>query len=147
MTAKTERKLAYGLIIVLFFFSVICYAAFPPKTPEIPVRLMYKGVAGKALFDHKTHADVSGYGLECKDCHHHPEEPDEGQTAIRACGDCHQTLTKGEKWPKSCLECHDPEDLEDSENIKKSDAFHSKCIGCHKEVEAGPEKCASCHVM
>ncbi len=55
MTPKRELQIAYGLIIVLFFVGVISYAAFPAKTPEQPIRMMYKSVAGKALFDHKTH--------------------------------------------------------------------------------------------
>lgn len=147
MTPKKELHIAYGLIIILFFVSVISYAAFPVKTPEQPIRIMYKGVAGKVLFDHKTHLADSGYGIACTDCHHHPEEPEEGQTAIRPCGDCHQTLSKDQKWPESCLECHEPEDIEDSEITKKSDAFHSQCITCHQDVGSGPEKCASCHVM
>lgn len=147
MTPKKELKIAYCLILILFFVGVISYAAFPAKTPDQPVRIMYKSVAGKALFDHKTHLDDSGYGIACVECHHHPEEPEEGQTAFVPCSNCHQTLAKGQKYPESCLDCHEAEDLEESEMIKKSDAFHSQCIACHQDVEAGPEECASCHVM
>ena len=45
-------QIAYILIIVLLFVGVISYAAFPAKTPDEPIRLMYKTVAGKVLFDH-----------------------------------------------------------------------------------------------
>jgi Class III cytochrome C family len=147
MTPKRELQIAYGLIIVLFFVGVISYAAFPPKTPEQPIRMMYKSVAGKALFDHKTHYAESGYGLACNECHHHPEEPEEGETANVSCGNCHQTLEKGQKYPESCLDCHEAEDLEESEIAKKSDAIHSQCIGCHKEAGSGPEECNSCHAL
>jgi len=149
MTPKREMQLAYILIIVLLFVGVISYAAFPAKTPDEPIRLMYKTVAGKVLFDHKTHSADSGYGLACAECHHHPEEPEEGQTANISCGICHQTLEKDQKYPESCLDCHEAEDLEESEMTKKSDAFHSQCESCHQEVEAGPEKerCNWCHVM
>jgi len=129
MTPKREMQIAYILIIVLLFVGVISYAAFPAKTPDEPIRLMYKTVAGKVLFDHKTHSADSGYGLACAECHHHPEEPEEGETANVSCGECHQTL--------------------ESEMTKKSDAFHSQCESCHQEVEAGPEeeRCNWCHVM
>jgi len=147
MTPKRELQIAYCLIIVLFFVGVISYAAFPPKTPEQPIRMMYKSVAGKALFDHKTHYAESGYGLACNECHHHPEEPEEGETANVSCGNCHQTLEKGKNWPESCLDCHEAEDLEESEVMKKSDAFHAQCVGCHKEAGSGPEECNSCHVL
>ena len=69
-------QIAYILIIVLLFVGAISYAAFPAKTLDEPVRLMYKTVAGKVLFDHKTHYTESGYALACNECHHHPEEPE-----------------------------------------------------------------------
>jgi len=145
MTPKKELQLAYGLIIILFLVGVISYAGFPAKTPDQPVRIMYKGVAGKVLFDHKTHASEAGYGLSCSDCHHHPEDED---TSLRACGDCHQALVEGQEFPESCTECHEPDEIEDSEIIKKTDAFHSQCEECHQESGAGPEKnrCSWCHV-
>jgi hypothetical protein len=147
MTPKRELQIAYSLIIVLFFVGVISYAAFPPKTPDQPVRIMYNSVAGKAFFDHKTHLSESGYAIACKECHHHPEEPEEGQTANVSCGVCHKTLEKGQNWPESCLDCHEAEDLEESKITKKSDAMHSQCIECHKEAGSGPEECNSCHVL
>ena len=147
MTPKRELQIAYSLIIILFFVGVISYAAFPPKTPDQPVRIMYNSVAGKAFFDHKTHLSESGYALACKECHHHPEEPEEGQTANVSCGVCHKTLEKGQNWPESCLDCHEAEDLEESKITKKSDAMHSQCIECHKEAGSGPEECNSCHVL
>jgi len=149
MTLKKELKLAYCLAIILLVVGVISYAAFPAKAPEDPVRVMYKVVAGKVLFDPKTHTAESAYGLSCSDCHHHPEEPEEDQTANVSCDICHQTLEKDQNWPESCLDCHEAEDLEESEMTKKSDAFHSQCESCHQEVEAGPEeeRCNWCHVM
>ncbi len=149
MTPKRELQIAYSLIIVFLFVGFISYAAFPAKTPDEPVRLMYKTVAGKVLFDHKTHLSDSGYGLACQDCHHHPEEPEELEEALVACGECHKVLEEGKTFPDSCLDCHEAEDLEDSEVLKKSDAFHSQCESCHQEVDAGPEeeRCSWCHVM
>ena len=144
MTPKKELQLAYGLIIILFLVGVISYAAFPAKSPDQPIRIMYKGVAGKVLFDHKTHASEVGYGLSCSDCHHHPEDE---ETSLRACGDCHQFLAEGQV-PESCTECHDADEVEDTEIIKKTDAFHSQCEECHQESGAGPEenRCSWCHV-
>ena len=144
MTSKKELQLTYGLIIVLFILGVLSYAAFSAKTPDIPVRLMFKSVAGKVLFDHKIHTDDSGYGISCKDCHHHPEED---ETDFRACGDCHGVPPEGETFPLACTDCHGLDEIEGTEVIKKADAFHSQCIGCHKDNEAGPTECASCHVL
>jgi hypothetical protein len=144
MAPNKELRLAYGLMVVLFVVGVITYAAFPAKTPDVPVRLMFKAVAGKVLFDHKTHTAASGYGLSCHDCHHHPADDD---AAIRPCGDCHNPPEKGQQFTAACAECHEPEDIEGTEMLKRGDAFHEQCIGCHKEYGAGAVKCSECHVL
>ena len=109
MKSNKELQIAYGLAIILLVVGVLSYTAFSAKAPEQPVRLMFKCVAGKILFDHKTHTDESGYSISC--------------------GECHEAKSEDEDMPS------------------RSDAFHSQCIDCHKEGGAGPEKCASCHVM
>lgn len=127
MEVKNERILAYCLLVILFSMGVVCYAAFPEKKPDQPVRIMFKSTAGDVLFDHKIHTSESGYGLECLDCHHDMEE--EGEKAA-ACG-----------------ECHFPEADEDEDAPKRSDAFHQQCIGCHEDDGTAPAKCEECHFM
>ena len=126
MASKKELLLALALALVLLVVGVVSYAAFPPKAPDQPVRLMFKGVAGKVLFTHKMHTSESGYDFACSDCHHNLEE---GETDPQTCGECHEVESDDEDVPA------------------RTDAFHSQCIGCHQESEAGPEKCAACHVM
>jgi len=130
MFTKKELKLAYALAVCLLVIGAICYAAFPVNEPEQPVRLMFEVVAGKVLFDHKTHTSEFGYGLSCVDCHHEIEDPEEEEA--QACG-----------------ECHDP-DEGDEETPKRADAFHQQCGNCHEEFGAGPriidEDCNTCHV-
>ena len=129
MFSKLQLKLAYGLAIYLLFVGVLCYAAFPAKTPAEPVRLMFDVTAGKVLFDHKTHSADNGYGISC--------------------GDCHHTLSEDEYADAgSCTECHDP-DEGDEEIPKRADAFHQQCSGCHEGYGAGPleKECSACHVM
>ena len=124
MEIKTERKVAYFIAIIFFFIGVICYAAFPVKKPENPVRVMLTSTAGNVLFDHKEHASEDGYAIECLECHHTMEEGD---------------------TPEACGECHEAE--EEDGILKKSDAFHMKCKGCHEDEGSGPLKCAECHAM
>ena len=127
MTSKKSLKLAYGLAIYCFFVAVVSYAAFPVNTPEKPVRIMYWSMAGNVLFDHATHAAVPGYGVNCSDCHHDLEGDD--------------TAT-----PEACTACH-AIDSGDEDMPKRSDAFHTQCIGCHKDFGAGPTECGSCHAI
>jgi hypothetical protein len=147
MTPQKELKLAYSLAAILLIVGFISYGAFPAKPPDEPIRIMYKTVAGKVLFDHKTHAAETGYALACQDCHHHPE--DDAEAALQPCGNCHQILPEGETLPATCLDCHEPEDIEDVEITKRSDAFHAQCESCHQEGGIGPveQRCSWCHVL
>ena len=121
MTSKGEQSLAFCLAAVLLVVGVVCYAAYPQKAPEEPVRLMFKTSAGSILFDHKTHASDDGYGLGCDECHH--EEQDD-------------TMSCSGEY------CHGPDS-----DPKRGDALHINCKGCHEDAGAGPVECAACHVM
>ena len=129
MFSKFELKLAYGLAVCLLLVGALCYAAFPERKPEPPIRLMFDVTAGKVLFDHKTHSSESGYGISCGECHHTLSEDEYDEAG-------------------SCSECHEP-DEGDEEVPKLSDAFHQQCTGCHEEYGAGPleKECSACHVM
>ncbi|CAN2048681.1 Cytochrome c [Candidatus Magnetomoraceae bacterium gMMP-1] len=122
MTSKNDKLLAYGIAAVLLFVGVVGYAAFPEKVPDEPYRILFKSMAGKVQFDHKMHAEEDGYGIECNTCHHNLEE--------------------GEREPEGCGECHES-DSEDP--MKRSEAFHEQCIGCHED--SGPTDCKGCHLL
>ena len=100
------------------------------------------GFIPPAYFDHKTHTGDNGYGLNCKDCHHHPLEE---EADLSTCGKCH-IQGQAESLPVSCQDCHEADEIEDTEIVKRGDAFHGQCIGCHQEFGAGPIDCAECHV-
>ena len=125
MIFKQEYKRAYALAGVLLIVGLFSYVAFPAPTPEEPFRIMFRGTAGKVLFDHQTHTVDTGYGLSCEDCHHTLEDDDEEYT---------------------CTGCHEP-DLEEEDVPNQIDAFHLQCIGCHEQFDAGPIECETCHAM
>ncbi|HHC25286.1 MAG TPA: cytochrome C [Desulfobacterales bacterium] len=148
MNSKKDLLLPYCLAGILLVVSVLCYAG-AAEPPEEPVRQMFECVAGKVLFTHNIHTSESGYDIACADCHHHPEDAEDSL----ACGKCHNLPEDG-NFPQVCSSqaCHGPDgdageiEIEVSDMVKKADALHDQCIGCHKENEAGPEECASCHV-
>jgi hypothetical protein len=127
MAFKKDAQLIFRYTIVLLIVGVLCYAAFPQKVPDEPVRIVMNNLGGKVLFDHKTHASPgTGYGLECSDCHHN-------------------ILDDGGE-PEACEDCHE----KNSESIpNRTDAFHQQCDGCHLDFDIGPEesnkRCAMCH--
>lgn len=126
----------YGVAIHLLLIAIVCYAAFPAKTPQEPIRLMYHTNAGKVLFDHQTHASAEGFGLGCSDCHHsHPEGEDIEPVA---CGLCHPPRPAGKELPEFCLDCHDASEIENPEIKKRADSLHLQCTQCHEGYGRGP---------
>ena len=125
MEVKRERTVAYCLTIILFVVGIVCYAAFPYNAPEQPVRILLKSTAKSVMLDHKKHASPDGYEIACDECHHMWDE-DEGAKP-EACGQCHE------------VDGEDP--------IKRYEAFHMQCMGCHEDAENAPVECSGCHVF
>ncbi len=91
-------------IAVVFIGSTM--ASPPGKTVEYE-----GGVAGKVIFDGKTHADA---GLKCIDCHPKLFQMKIGTFKMPAphkagelCGVCHDgTKAFGQVNPDTCVKCH-----------------------------------------
>ena len=52
MNAGKERAVAYAIGIILVVVGVVCYAAFPDRMPEQPVRIMFRSTeiyTGKSI--------------------------------------------------------------------------------------------------
>ena len=141
MISKQKMKVVYGLMVYFLVVGVLCYAAFPVSPPEEPMRIMFKVTAGKVLFDHYSHTSESAYGLSCWDCHHNPLGDDEvfdEKAALAPCGECHAADEDATQ----------PVEIEDTQIMNRTDAFHAQCINCHQEFEAaGPIECETCHIM
>jgi len=124
MNSRKDKILAYFIAAILLLAGVVSYAAFPHRAPDEPVRIMLENTAGNVLFSHKTHASEDGYGLLCDDCHHMWEE--------------------GEGMPEACGECHE---VDSEDPVKRSEAFHLQCVGCHEDYDAGAISCSECHAL
>ncbi|MFW5490110.1 MAG: cytochrome c3 family protein [Desulfovibrio sp.] len=136
------------------------------SSADIPPRILLDNGGGRVIFTHAAHAE--DYGAECADCHHE----DAGDPAHPvACGTCHPKEFDAQfaaehryAFPSNdyCLRCHSEqpdinaapgsmpdEDKPDMESIPtRMDAFHAQCMGCHRDMGAGPyqdNECSSCH--
>lgn len=132
---------------------------------------------GKNSFDHKAHKDSYSSGCtdchhdksieaeptSCSDCHQ--AQGDESMPSLRKavhtrCASCHQdmydlkikgcikchSLAKGGAKYPSCFSCH--YDAKKLPLPSKMEAYHSGCMGCHKDKGAGPhtqQDCNKCH--
>jgi len=150
MDIKKEKFIAYCAVVALFVVGVVCYAAFPDKKPEEPVRAMLDtapdATQGRVLFTHKEHKDHNvkeNYGLDCIDCHHQYVKAEDGKVLY-----LRKDNSTGEK-PIACRECHKVEKAEgdNPEQPKLADAFHTRCAGCHDDAGHGPgtKDCSGCH--
>jgi len=103
-------------------------------------------------FDHVMHVDMLGED-SCATCHHHSV----GTPLVdENCKRCHEY--GGETESANCEDCHPAQRFsadylaeieadihlyhEDKPGLKG--AFHQKCLGCHKEMDA-PVGCQDCH--
>ena len=167
MSLKNELKFVYVIAIICPIVGVLCYSSLPAKSPESPVRLMFKTVGGNVLFDHQTHSDA--YGLTCTDCHHayikgETDAPVSCEACHRvdskfvpalgdngnfdheghsmdyglSCNDCHHNYYEEDGGePELCSDCHEP-GVEDDFMMGRTQAFHAQCIGCHEDSGVTP---------
>lgn len=169
MSDKNERKLAYAIAVICLVVGIVCYAALPAKSPEVPVRVMYPCTGDDVLFDHATHSE--GYGLSCQDCHHEiaaeanpgQKSAEQKEAAYAACGSCHtgdssytpalgknglfDHDTHSQYYGLSCTDCHHMYD-------PQSGTSPQNCNTCHMETgdeympsltDSYHQQCIGCH--
>ena len=148
MNMKVKRILMVSVIagIGMLFLAAGINASDEGSVPDVITMKNEKAFPqhrmGIVEFDHKTHAEE--YDLSCGDCHH--DENGEPLSDLKI-GDPVQ----------SCFECHDkdgrprrdqsmsPEEWQQEQLKYYYGAIHENCMGCHKEMEAGPTRCTECH--
>lgn len=123
---KKKAKIAIVLAVAAFFMIVLLQGASAQK--KAPKSMILKLEGGKfppVSFSHPVHTEKAG--MDCVVCHHKDKEP---------------------KQPGSCMPCHDIKNVKNGA-IPIKDAYHKKCIACHREASAkgvsAPAKCNDCH--
>ncbi|MFO8089018.1 MAG: cytochrome c3 family protein [Desulfatiglandaceae bacterium] len=121
--ANIPRYSIYIGAAVLFATAFVCYTAFPKAPPEEPLRIILENTGGAVFFDHKRHMSENHYDITCTECHHMWDE--------------------GDTNPPSCTACHE---AQGEDPMKRYDAMHLLCIGCHEDTGTASVKCAGCHM-
>jgi predicted CXXCH cytochrome family protein len=83
-----------------------------------------------AVFHHEEHNEKAGLE-ECNKCHH-------------VFNDKGKLVEDESSEDQSCSECHELKASGKKPGLMK--AFHTNCLGCHKEKNKGPVMCGQCHV-
>jgi hypothetical protein len=119
--------IALSLVVVSFLaigtaWSEVDITAVSNKAFKSPQR-------PPAVFVHDQHNRNAGI-VDCMVCHHFYKDgklvKDESSEDQR-CSDCHALKASGSTPPLR-------------------EAFHTRCIGCHKKENKGPIMCGECHV-
>jgi hypothetical protein len=106
----------------------------PDRTIESPF--------GDVTWNHEQHARMEEI-VNCQVCHHHERQ---GVSEPKACRDCHQVKDKFDNMIQADLfvDLEVPE-YKDQFGPPPWQAFHGRCMGCHKAMEKGPVACRDCH--
>lgn len=119
------KRLILALILISSLIYLYVAAIEPQKVLDPEDRRLRKAPETKTYFTEYNKGTIvvfnheehaKGYGLECIYCHH-----------VEACGDCHR------------------KEVADLQVEESKVALHENCLGCHREVEAGPRECDECH--
>ncbi len=101
---------------------------------------------GDVVWNHEFHARMRDIA-NCTVCHHKEHK---GVTNPRPCTDCHKLIENQYaiiNGPLFGITPPPPDvDIEGvSEPAYAMQAFHGKCVGCHKAMKQGPVLCFDCH--
>jgi hypothetical protein len=121
--AIIRRYIIYIGATILLLTAIVCYMSFPKAPPEEPFRIILENTGGAVFFDHKRHMSENHYDITCTECHHRWDE--------------------GDTKPPSCTACHE---AQGEDPMKRYDAMHLLCIGCHEDTGTASVKCAGCHM-
>ena len=122
-------KKRFAVIVLILFAScfIVAYADEVKNTnksksgSETHILGHLSNIYEPIEFAHEMHTLITE---SCQTCHHNSEE---GETP--SCQECHIISSKSK----------------DLDILSLKDAYHRQCIGCHKELDAGPTNCTQCH--
>lgn len=148
---RSELKKLWGAALFLLMTAIPVqqgYAEGPDSVELSSLAQYYEPVE----FDHSMHVDMLG-DKSCAVCHHHTVGT---QLVDETCMKCHEY--GGETDSANCEDCHPAQRFsaeylakiekdihlfhEDKPGLKG--AFHQRCLGCHKEMDAAIG-CEDCH--
>jgi len=148
MHNKRKMRFAYFMLAGMFTFSA--HFAFTAKASEIIALGNLGNIYEPVLFDHAMHMDLAS----CASCHHHTTGTNMLAEDTK-CFTCHKESCTS--CSVACTGCHagNPESAgkagksqatnryhSDPTGLKR--AYHLKCLGCHREMEAAIG-CEDCH--
>ena len=122
-------KLFHCIYIVPLIAGVLLMVSFLSNPQQTKEQYVYEPSLGKVTFSHLKHQER--LKTDCQTCHHESCQ----ETPPEACSNCHKKIVQI---------------MPLGEAITLSNAFHTRCIGCHqdklKEDLKPPVKCQECHI-
>jgi len=142
-TRQIKIEVLLGTVLVLVGTGAAGILLRPLGEPDQVLKARF----GDVVWNHGIHARMKDIG-NCTVCHHKERQ---GVTNPRPCSECHKrpdnrhAVINAGLWgvppPK-------PHELEDGTTVPfAQEAFHGKCMGCHKAMKKGPAACRDCHAQ
>lgn len=148
-----KRSIPIAVVVACTALIALVGYLMPVESNTVPERILLDNMAGKVVFDHKTH--FVQYKVPCTKCHH--ESPQQRDN-VQRCGVCHgvafdDAFRKNHVTrfndPAACATCHHVTFA----SKKWGHEAHAKdygvdCRDCHhkdKSIEPEPQKCGDCH--
>lgn len=145
-----KRKILFACFMLTGMLVFSVHFASASESSEIIALDNLGNIYEPVLFDHAMHMDIAS----CASCHHHTTGTDMPAEDTK-CFACHKESCTS--CTVACTGCHagNPgSDVKVKEsqgtNLFHNDptglkrAYHLKCLGCHKEMEAA-SGCEDCH--
>jgi hypothetical protein len=124
MKQKSLKAIVFFALLLSLLY-VFNPAVAEKKLPEVISITLEGARLPPVAFSHTKHIEKAK--IDCIVCHHKDKDP---------------------KEPEGCVKCHLLKEAKDNAPVAK-DAFHKKCLTCHKDVLAkginAPTKCNECH--
>ncbi|MBU3917726.1 cytochrome c family protein [bacterium] len=137
---KIKIEILIGIALLLIIAGAAGMRLTPDKEPDRVLRNRF----GDVTWNHELHARLKSIS-NCTTCHHTERQ---GAMDLQPCTNCH-------KLPNNLEAMINPELFMEVAKVKYEgekgqpamDAFHGKCVGCHKTVKEGPVICRDCHAQ
>ena len=145
-----KRKILFAYFMLASMLAFYAHFASASKASEIIILDNLGAIYEPVLFDHAMHMDIAS----CATCHHHTTGTDTPAEDKR-CFKCHKESCTS--CTVACTGCHagnpgsggkikesQATNLFHTDSTGLKRAYHLKCLGCHKEMEAA-NGCEDCH--
>jgi len=138
---QIKVELLLGSALILILAGGVGALVRPDLEPDRTIESRF----GDVSWNHEQHARMQEI-VNCQVCHH---KETQGTTQPKPCRHCHRLERDRDALILAdiFMEKEEKREYKDENGPPPRNAFHGKCIGCHKAMKEGPVVCRDCHTQ